>query len=134
MKLDLNCVRDSLLTLEKWLVLNDQLEFIFLDLNEIMESAEMQKYTKPDVAYTLVMLEEAGFIKAVIDYGCDEISELDVIRLTYQGHQFLETIRPKDTWDKIYAVAEKTGHKSLTSIMEIADIILPDVFKSALRS
>ena len=66
MKLDLNCVRDSLLTLEKWLVLNDQLEFIFLDLNEIMESAEMQKYTKPDVAYTLVMLEEAGFIKAVI--------------------------------------------------------------------
>ena len=67
MKLDLNCVRDSLLTLEKWLVLNDQLEFIFLDLNEIMESAEMQKYTKPDVAYTLVMLEEAGFIKAVID-------------------------------------------------------------------
>ncbi len=134
MKLDLNCVRDSLLTLEKWLVLNDQLEFIFLDLNEIMESAEMQKYTKPDVAYTLVMLEEAGFIKAVIDYGCDEISELDVIRLTYQGHQFLETIRPKDTWDKIYAVAEKTGHKSLTNIMEIADIILPDVFKSALRS
>ena len=134
MKLDLNCVRDSLLTLEKWLVLNDQLEFIFLDLNEIMESAEMQKYTKPDVAYTLVMLEEAGFIKAVIDYGCDDISELDVIRLTYQGHQFLETIRPKDTWDKIYAVAEKTGHKSLTSIMEIADIILPDVFKSALRS
>lgn len=134
MKLDLNCVRDSLLTLEKWLVLNDQLEFIFLDLNEIMESAEMQKYTKPDVTYTLVMLEEAGFIKAVIDYGCDEISELDVIRLTYQGHQFLETIRPKDTWDKIYAVAEKTGHKSLTSIMEIADIILPDVFKSALRS
>lgn len=134
MKLNLNCVRDSLLTLEKWLVLNDQLEFVFLDLNEIMESAEMQKYTKPDVAYTLVMLEEAGFIKAVIDYGCDEISELDVIRLTYQGHQFLETIRPKDTWDKIYAVAEKTGHKSLTSIMEIADIILPDVFKSALRS
>lgn len=134
MKLNLNCVRDSLLTLEKWLVLNDQLEFVFLDLNEIMESAEMQKYTKPDVAYTLVMLEEAGFIKAVIDYGCDEISELDVIRLTYQGHQFLETIRPKDTWDKIYAVAEKTGHKSLTSIMEIADIILPDVFKSALHS
>ena len=134
MKLDLNCVRDSLLTLEKWLVLNDQLEFIFLDLNEIMESAEMQKYTKPDVAYTLVMLEEAGFIKAVIDYGCDEISELDVIRLTYQGHQFLETIRPKDTWDEIYAVAEKTGHKSLTNIMEIADIILPDVFKSALHS
>ena len=134
MKLDLNCVRDSLLTLEKWLVLNDQLEFIFLDLNEIMESAEMQKYTKPDVAYTLVMLEEAGFIKAVIDYGCDEISGLDVIRLTYQGHQFLETIRPKDTWDKIYAVAEKTGHKSLTNIMEIADIILPDVFKSALHS
>ncbi len=134
MKLDLNCIRDSLITLEKWLILNDDLEFVFLDLDEICKSSELQKYARTDIAYTLVMLEEAGFIKAVIDYGCNAICELDVIRLTYEGHQFLETIRPKDTWDKIYAVAEKTGHKSLTSIMEIADIILPDVFKSALRS
>lgn len=134
MKLDLNCVRDSLITLENWLVLSDNLEFISRDLDEISQSSEMLKYTRTDIAYTLVMLEEAGFIRAIIDYGCNEICELDVISLTYQGHQFLEAIRPKDTWDKIYAVAEKTGHKSLTSIMEIADIILPDVFKSALRS
>ena len=69
MKLDLNCVRDSLLTLEKWLVLNDQLEFIFLDLNEIMESAEMQKYTKPDVTYTLVMLKEAGVTHVILGHS-----------------------------------------------------------------
>lgn len=134
MKLNLNCVRDSLITLENWLVLSDNLEFISRDLDEISQSSEMLKYTRTDIAYTLVILEEAGFIKAIIDYDCNGICELDVISLTYQGHQFLETIRPKDTWDKIYAVAEKTGHKSLTNIMEIADIILPDVFKSALHS
>ena len=35
MKLDLNCIRDTLITLENWLVLNDDLEFVYLDLDEI---------------------------------------------------------------------------------------------------
>lgn len=33
MKLDLNCIRDTLLTLENWLVLDDDLEFVCLDLD-----------------------------------------------------------------------------------------------------
>lgn len=134
MKLNLNCVRDALITLENWLVLNDDLEFECLDLDEIRKSSDMLKYSKADIAYTLVILKEAGFIKMIADYGDNGVNELEVIRLTYQGHQFLDTVRPKDTWDKIYTIAEKTGHKSLTSIMDIANILLPETIKSALRS
>ena len=134
MKLNLNCVRDTLITLENWLVLNDDLEFEYLGLDEILKSSDMIKYSRAEAAYTLIILKEAGFIQMVIDYGSNEISELDVIRFTYQGHRFLDTIRPKDTWDKIYAIAEKTGHKSLTNIMDIANILLPETFKSVLHS
>ena len=134
MKLDLNCIRDTLITLENWLVLNDDLEFVYLNLDEIHKSSNMLKYSRAEITYTLVILKEAGFIEAIIDYGSGGIDELDVIRLTYKGHQFLDTIRPQSVWDKIYSVAEKANLKSIPAIMEIADIILPETIKSVLHS
>lgn len=134
MKLNLNCVRDTLITLENWLVLNDNLEFTYLDLDEISKSSEMLRYSKPDIAYTLVILKEANFIDAIIDYASYEICELYVIRLTFSGHQFLDAIRPQTTWSKIRAISEKTGLKSISAIMEIANILLPETIKSALNS
>ena len=94
----------------------------------------MLKYSRAEIAYTLVILKEAGFIEAIIDYASNGINELDVIRLTYKGHQFLDTIRPQSVWDKIYSVAEKANLKSIHAIMEIADIILPETIKSVLHS
>lgn len=134
MKLDLNCIRDTLLTLENWLVLDDDLEFVCLDLDEICKSSNMLKYSKPEIAYTLVMLEEASFIKASITYISGSIYDLTVIRLTYDGHQFLDVVRPQSSWDKIHSISEKTGLKSISSIMEIADILLLDTIKSVLHS
>ena len=65
MTLDLDCVRDTLLTLEKWLVLDDDLEFHHLNLDNICRSSEMLKHSKSSIAYTLVLLNEAGFIKCL---------------------------------------------------------------------
>lgn len=134
MKLNLNCIRDALITLENWLVLNDDLEFVLIDLDEICKSSDMLKYSKPEIAYTLVLLNEAGFIKAIVSSTFEGIDELNVVRLTYKGHQFLDTIRPQSMWDKIYSISEKTGLKSISSIMEISDILLPDAVKSILHS
>lgn len=46
MKLDLNCIRDTLLTLESWLTLNEDLEFVCLDLDDLCKSSDMLKYSK----------------------------------------------------------------------------------------
>ena len=54
MTLDLNCVRDTLLTLEEWLVLDDNLDFHRLGLDDICRSSEMLKHSKSSIAYTLV--------------------------------------------------------------------------------
>lgn len=132
MKLELNCIRDTLLCLEDWLVLTDELEFKSLTLHEIHTAGIMQKYTLPEIAYTISKLEEAGLIKAYMNYANDCINYIGVSSLTFYGHQFLDTIRPDSTWDKIYAICEKTGLKSLHTIMEISEMLLPDTIKSAI--
>lgn len=132
MKLDLNCIRDTLFVLEENLILNDDLDFCTLDLHEICEFPYMKSYSLSEVAYTLIILEEAGFIKTTC--GSNLIEYMDIVRLTYEGHRFLDTIRPTSTWDKIYSISEKTGLKSISTIMEIADILLPDTIKSAIQS
>lgn len=133
MTLDLNCVRDTLLTLEEWLVLDDDLDFRRLGLDNICRSSEMLKHSKSSIAYTLVLLDEADFIKCSISYEGTSIYYLSVIRLTYKGHQFLDSIRPQSTWNKIHTICEKTGLKSLATVMEISDMLLPDTLKAAIN-
>ena len=133
MTLDLNCVRDTLLTLEEWLVLDDDLDFHRLGLDDICRSSEMLKHSKSSIAYTLVLLDEADFIKCSISYEGTSIYYLAVRRLTYKRHQFLDSIRPQSTWNKIHAICEKTGFKSLATVMEISDMLLPDTLKAAIN-
>lgn len=134
MVLNLKCIRDTLLALERCLVLNDELEFVGQNLDELRKSGELLQYSRSDLAYTLVLLTEADFIESYIDYADDVIEELTVIRLTYKGHQFLDSIRPDSLWKKIYSISEVTGLKSLSTVMQIADILLPEAIKSALHS
>lgn len=134
MKFDLNCVRDTLLYLEEWLVLTDELEYKPLTLEEIHKGGNMLKYSLPVLAYTLTKMEEAGFIRATIKFEGSSIYILLVSSITYSGHQFLETIRPESTWNKIRTICDKTGLKSISTIMEIADILLPETIKNCLSS
>lgn len=131
MKLTPDCLRDTLLALEEWLVLNEELEFCILDLEELCKTSRLLRYSKQEIAYTLVLLEEAEFIKALIIYASDCIDDLSVIRLTFQGHQFLDSIRPFPLWKKILSVSEKTGLTSVTALAEISSMFLPEFIKSA---
>lgn len=134
MKLNISCIRDSLLYLEEWLVLTDNLEYQSLSLEEICQGGSMLKYSLPELAYTLTKMEEAGFINATIEFANDSIDFLEISSITYAGHQFLDSIRPESTWNKIHSISEKTGLKSVSAIMEIANILLPETIKSVLHS
>lgn len=134
MKIDLNCVRDTLLYLEEWLILTDELKYKSLSLEEIHQGGDLLKYPLPQLAYTLTKMEEAGFILAQIGYSSGTIYTLEVISLTYSGHQFLDTIRPESTWNKIHNICDKTGLKSVSAIMDIANILFPETIKSFISS
>ena len=132
MKLDISCIRDLLLCFEDCLILTDELEYKSIDLYEICQTGNLQQYRRSQIAYTICKLEEADFINASVQYGNNSISYIVVSSITFAGHQFLDTIRPESVWSKIHSVSEKTGLKSISAIMDIAEIILPDTIKSAI--
>ena len=66
-----------------------------------------------------MLLEEAGFLKG------QDLSSLDGLewqpkRLTYQGHEFLDTIRDGEVWRRTKAGAEKIGGASIGFVWELA--------------
>jgi DNA-binding transcriptional ArsR family regulator len=96
MKRDMDLVRCILLEIEK----ESYIEHSF-DL-------DIRDYPKEVVDYHLVILNEAGLIK-VLDMSGEEGVYLRPIRLTWQGHEFLETVRNDTQWGEVKKVMSKTG-------------------------
>ena len=130
MKLKPECVRAVLLTLEEKLVITDDLRsepiniFIFLGM--------VTDFQKPDVLYTVQKLNEGGYISASFQYANDEIYYGAIDSITYQGHQFLESVRNEDTWHKILDIFKGTGSFTLDNAMDIAKEITKSVIKQKL--
>lgn len=100
MKLDINCVRDVLLCLEESLVLDDDLTCNSFSVEMFYNQCNLETYTIAEVGYTLVKLEEAGYINASFKWLNRQIYCSDIYSITFAGHQFLDTIRPASTWEK----------------------------------
>lgn len=93
-----------------------------LELEEIdvYELNNHLNYSIQELANTLLVLNEANFIEIVTDYGNNQITYLDVYRITYEGYQFLESIRPEPVWDKIKSIGKNIGSFSINAISQIA--------------
>lgn len=120
MKLNYNCIRDLLLVLEEALLLNENLQFNSLDLDDLVSIEKLKQYGKSTIAYSILNLEEAGFIDAHIACADDGIAYISVSNITYCGHEFLATIRPKSVWDKLLSYAKPIGTLSIPIIHQIA--------------
>lgn len=126
MKLNYNCVRDTLFPCEKSLTLNDDLLWECLTLNDFKSLFEKPngKYSKQEVAYTLFMLDEAGYIVCSYLNSDNCLSELCVSRLTYAGHEFIDTIRSDSIWSKITSFITAVGSASLPVIQDLGSQFL----------
>lgn len=107
MKFDKDTVREILLAIEA----SGQDPREWIDLEIAGKSSE-------EVAYHVQLLAEAGFIDA------QELSSSDgydwkAKRLTYQGHEFLDTIREPEIWRMTKDNAKKAGGAGLQMIFEI---------------
>lgn len=54
--------------------------------------------------------------------------------MTYQGHEFLDTIREKTAWEKTKEIARKTGAGSIKFLGEIAREVVKAAATSACQS
>lgn len=122
MTINYDCMRDLLLVLESEIKLNEELETNWLNNEQIslLINSEKQKYTMPDIAYATIMLEEAEFIDAEIQYAGNAISDIIYSGITYKGHLYLEKIRPQTVWNEVKGVCRKIGAFSVDIILQVA--------------
>lgn len=130
MKYNLDCARDILFLLEDKLTISPDLEFDILSIQEI--ALDLTKYEIQDIANTLIVLEEAGFIVASSLDANNALSEFAVSRITYDGYQFIENIRSVTVWNQTKSVCLKVGSFSISTISQIAVSIITSLINAQL--
>ena len=73
-----------------------------------LEQLDIGQHSAEEVRYQILLLSEAGFIKA--DFSQPSLMPR-ILRLTWEGHEFLDDIRDPDIWEKT-----KERLKGLTSV------------------
>jgi len=120
MKLDKDLVREILLAIEA----NEDDPYNAF----VMELPEREDI---EVSYHLMLLHEAGFIHAQNLSSPSGISWYPM-RLTYSGHEFLDTVRNGEVWELTKAGAEKVGSVSIGLMLELGKAYAKQLLKDRL--
>ncbi|MEE1866945.1 DUF2513 domain-containing protein [Pseudomonas auratipiscis] len=119
MKLDKELVRQILLAVEA----HDDPQG-WMDL-------EIEGRPDEEVSYHVMLLDEAGLV-AGIDLGSIGQFEWQPKRLTYKGHEFLDSIRDPEIWRRTKEGAEKAGVGGLGFLVEIGKAYCKQMLKDKL--
>ena len=128
MMLNPDCVRTILLEVEKTKI-GDRLK-----LHNLCE--QLPEYEKDDLWYTCLKLQEAGFLHVITTttLGSPMPVIIEIKDISYQGHEFLNSIRADANWGKVKDVAKKAGVFSLKMLGEIAQGVATAAITAALQS
>lgn len=126
MKLNPDCIRDILLTVENKSSFNTIWDYQKEDhQNELLEN-----YSHDEIAYHIRQCSLSGFLNGVNYYdGGDNILVGD---LTPEGHQFLANIRSNTNWNKTKEIAKSVGSDSLDVIKQISIGVIQSIIQSKL--
>ena len=119
MKLNHDSVRELLLDLEENLDLLDQVK-----LN--------QENSPEDKLYAAIKLIEAGYLDGTVQQFIGEDFEIWINSITWEGHQFLDNIRPKTSWETSKTTAAKIGGASIKILSDIAAKVTSDLINNQL--
>ncbi|WP_442580730.1 DUF2513 domain-containing protein [Mesorhizobium sp. ASY16-5R] len=92
-----------------------------------LEDIQLHGWAADAVAYHVILAEEAGLLKAIIeDIPDTEDAErfhvvYNVQRLTSRGHEFLGTVRDPKHWRIVKDGAKKAGIATISSLFGIAE-------------
>lgn len=129
MKLNPDCMRNILFYLEEHLTITNDLEFQEIS---VLGLDKKLNYPVQELANTALVLYEAGLIEAEVDYGDNHIHLFDIYRITYDGYQFIESIRPQSVWEKIKIIGSHIGSFSIDVISQIATGVLTSMIEGYL--
>lgn len=128
MVLNSDCVRDVLLAIESC----GFEEYITL---ETLKN-KLPNYNEEELLYTCLKLEEGNYLDLMTfsTLGMQRKMIKQINDITFAGHEFLNTIREDETWQKVKSTAKKAGVGSLKTLGDIAQKVSATVITAALQS
>ena len=120
MKLNHDCVRGVLLAVEELSRLDERNRFVRLSVEVIAQSDYVGvAFPDSDVRYAIMKLHEANLLdcQVVSAMGGRDIS---VESLTFEGHQYLDSIRDETVWKGIKkSIAKAGGSLAFATIQQL---------------
>lgn len=95
MKINAECVKAVMLTLEDNLVIGEYLQF-----DDLLKYPQMQDFSVSDIEYTLQQLTESNNIKCMITTYINGKDGYIVESITPDGHKLCDIFRDKNKWLK----------------------------------
>lgn len=119
MKLNYDCVREVLLYIE------ENLEYgKIIDSDDI----ELKSFEYADIQYTIALLSESGYIKAIkIQTLSSLVPTFHISSMTMQGHELLDNIRDNTVWKKIKKKISGFASVSLPIINSVGSTIIKEL-------
>lgn len=91
-------------------------------------------FDEATVRYHVALLIEANFIRGSSYVITESLVPMAVPGLlTWAGHEYLDSIRPKERWDKIKTAIGKTGSVGFAAIQQIATRVAASELAEALK-
>ncbi|HBB71853.1 MAG TPA: hypothetical protein DCZ71_04525 [Ruminococcus sp.] len=124
MKLEYDCVRHVLLVLEELCSFDPDSssgykEVTAADIQKSMLSISGAPHHEvKDIYYTILKLDEGGFITTIEIIEDDFTKVKNVIDITYQGHQYLDSIRDESIWSSVKSLSPSLTFRIITNIAE----------------
>ena len=127
MKLNVDCIRDILLTVEAS-------PFNAFFTCKILEK-ELPSYTEYEIWYNVLKLHEAKFITAKTkESKFSHLPEVELITdITYKGHEFLNTVREVSIWNHVKNICHTIGSSSVHTMFEIGKTIISECIKKHIK-
>jgi hypothetical protein len=121
MKRDLDLLRDILLDVEDW---NDPEPLR-------LEALGYDGKTQQEIGYHLELLEDAGYIDAnITKWNTGAYATGLILRMTMAGHDYLDSVRSPEVWNKTKTALEKVGGgAALDVIKDVASKILAELIR-----
>ncbi len=125
MKLDLDCIRAILLSIERY---PQPMDLTFDDFCQ-----RLPDFSQENILYCCIKLYEANYINLnYIHLPNTAKPVLDTIGdLTFFGHEFLENIKKDTTWNKTKSILFKIGSYSFDAIKQVSALVIAELIKQA---
>lgn len=128
MVLDHDCVRAILLEVEQ------------CPFNQTLNVEKLTQllpdFDEETIWYACLKMDEGGLLDIMtIDMAFSNMPGIkQITSMTYQGHEFLDSVRDKTIWGKTKAIAKKAGAESIKILVEIAKEVAKAAVVAALQS